>query len=433
MAVPSGPGEEGADGKPLVGAAGVVVGVDVGLGECRRADPDGDGPGQERLSLGEAALGVLAGGGRQRAGGGAGAHRGEPVPLPELAQQPQVGVIVQGVEAPGQPRLVVAELPVGGGQGAAVDEQFPQVGNGAGAGPGVKRLMGQRQRAGGEGGEQVPDVRLTQPVERGGRAGGGGQGAGEGLERRADRAGPVVEQPFGGPGDGAGVAEPGQSPAAAGGHAGLGAAAQAAELAGDPGAAAADRGAVAQADQRPVSGAAVGARAGELERGVHAPEAQVPFGERRGGPGEVPAPGAGPFLAGAGHFSGRSLARAGRSAFRSVTPPSVLPLAVRRRAGTFSARVAISCAGVTSRMSHSAARTGSDSRSGTWVTSRQTCTDDRVMPRSASSGSRSEALNSPAAARRDLPGPLARLRPGSLSCTGKKSPGRAIRRLGGPE
>ena len=66
--------------------------------------------------------------------------------------------------------------------------------------------------------------------------------------------------------------------------------------------------------------------------------------------------------------------------------------------GCSRARVAISCAGVTPRMSHSAASTGSDSRSGTWVTSHHTCTDDSVMPRSASSGSRSDALNSPAAA-----------------------------------
>ena len=52
--------------------------------------------------------------------------------------------------------------------------------------------------------------------------------------------------------------------------------------------------------------------------------------------------------------------------------------------GTFSALVAMSCAGATSKMSHNAASTGSDSRSETWVTSRHTCTDDKVMPRSAS-------------------------------------------------
>jgi hypothetical protein len=50
------------------------------------------------------------------------------------------------------------------------------------------------------------------------------------------------------------------------------------------------------------------------------------------------------------------------------------------------------------KMSHNAASTGSDSRSGIWVASRHTCTDDSVIPRSASSGSRSDALNSPAAA-----------------------------------
>jgi hypothetical protein len=58
-------------------------------------------------------------------------------------------------------------------------------------------------------------------------------------------------------------------------------------------------------------------------------------------------------------------------------------------------------AGLASGMSHSADRTVSDSRSGTWVTSRQTWTDDRLMPRSASSGSRSVALNRPRASQFD--------------------------------
>ena len=111
----------------------------------------------------------------------------------------------------------------------------------------------------------------------------------------------------------------------------------------------------------------------------------------------VPAPGAGPLLRRLGHGPGRSFARAGRSAFRSITLSLPPPLAARRRAGTFSARVAISCAGVTPKMSHSAASTGSDSRSGVWVTSRHTCTDDSVIPRSASSGSAAQAALAAAA------------------------------------
>jgi hypothetical protein len=46
----------------------------------------------------------------------------------------------------------------------------------------------------------------------------------------------------------------------------------------------------------------------------------------------------------------------------------------------FSALVAISSAGVHAKMSHSAASTGRDSRSGVPVTSRQTCTEDSGLP-----------------------------------------------------
>ncbi|MEV1003031.1 hypothetical protein [Nonomuraea sp. NPDC050202] len=45
-----------------------------------------------------------------------------------------------------------------------------------------------------------------------------------------------------------------------------------------------------------------------------------------------------------------------------------------------------------------AVSTGSDRRSGGWVTRRQTCTQDSLMPRSCRSGSRSVAANMPATA-----------------------------------
>jgi hypothetical protein len=115
-----------------------------------------------------------------------------------------------------------------------------------------------------------------------------------------------------------------------------------------------------------------------------------------------------------GARTGRSSASSGRRSrlgSAAARPGPRRPPRRRRRAGTFSARVAISCAGVTSRMSHSAASTGSDSRSGTWVTSRRTCTDDRVMPRSASSGSRSDALKPGGGHHLPQPPPVAGLPP----------------------
>ena len=84
---------------------------------------------------------------------------GQLVPQPELAQQPQVRVPGQAVQPPVQPRLELAQLLVGGGQHAAVHQQVTQVEHGPRAGPGVQRLVGERQLAGGQVREQVADVR----------------------------------------------------------------------------------------------------------------------------------------------------------------------------------------------------------------------------------------------------------------------------------
>src|SRR5687767_10186900 len=81
-----------------------------------------------------------------------------------------------------------------------------------------------------------------------------------------------------------------------------------------------------------------------------------------------------------GH-SGLIRARLGRIvAARSTTSPVA---AAVLRVGALSALVAISSAGVHPKMSHSAASTGSDNRSGVWVTSLHTWTDDSLIPRSA--------------------------------------------------
>jgi hypothetical protein len=89
-------------------------------------------------------------------------------------------------------------------------------------------------------------------------------------------------------------------------------------------------------------------------------------------------------VVGGAHRSGVILARLGRMvAARSTTSA---PAAAVRHGVTASARGGDQLAGLTSRMSQSATRTGSESRSGTWVTSRQTCTEDSSMPRWASRG-----------------------------------------------
>ena len=203
VAVPGGPDQERADALALVGAVAGVVGVDVGLGEGRWPDAEGGGPGQEGLCLDEPGPGVLGGVGAQRPGGGPGAHRRELVPQPELAQQPQVRVPGQGVQPPVQPRAELAQLPVGGGQRAAVHQQVTQVVHGSPAGPAIQRLVGERQRAGRQAGEQVADVRFAQPFQRGGWAGRGGQGIRQRFQRRGDGTGPVLQQPGGRPGHGA--------------------------------------------------------------------------------------------------------------------------------------------------------------------------------------------------------------------------------------
>ena len=142
------------------------------------------GPGQEGLGLDEPGPGVLPGGGAQRPGGGPGAHPGQLVPVPELAQQPQVRVAGQGVQAAVQPGLEVAQLLVGGGQDAAADQQVAQVDDGARAGPGVECLVGERQRPGGQVRSAGRGCAVSQPVQGGVRAGRGGQGGGQRFQRR---------------------------------------------------------------------------------------------------------------------------------------------------------------------------------------------------------------------------------------------------------
>ena len=153
---------------------------------------------------------------------------------------------VQVVEAAAEPAVVIQELPVGGGQQAAVHEQVTQVDGGAPVWAAGECLMGQGQAAGGQVGEQKLDVRLAQPAQGGGRAGGGVQGMGQ---RRAPGC-LVAEEP----GGAVGYLAPGAQPPPVG----VGAAAPAVKPAGDPGAVTADghRGGGA-AGQRLVLAAAV--------------------------------------------------------------------------------------------------------------------------------------------------------------------------------
>jgi hypothetical protein len=144
--MPGSPDQERPDTLTLVGAMGGIVSVDMGLSEAGRPEAKGGGPGQEGLGLDEPAASILAGGGPQRAGSGPGPHPGQLMPQPELAQQPQVRVAGQAVQAAVQPRLELAQLLVDSGQDAAADQQVPQVEHGPRAGPGIQRLQAQRCR-----------------------------------------------------------------------------------------------------------------------------------------------------------------------------------------------------------------------------------------------------------------------------------------------
>ena len=208
-------------------------------------------------------------------GGGAGAHRGELVPVPELAQQPQVGMAVQGVEAAGEPGLVVAQLPVGGGQGAAVDEQFTQVDRRRVAGPGVECLVGQRQRAGGQGVSRSrmcgfasqSSVAAGLAVAARAAASGFSGGLTEPVPSSSSR--PAVQATAHGPHSRVSHRRPSD------GHAGLGAAAQAGKVAGDAGAVPADR------DRRRAGRAAAGPRCRSRGRSRRWPAPRVRHREHR--------------------------------------------------------------------------------------------------------------------------------------------------------
>jgi hypothetical protein len=231
VAVRHGPGEEAAGALLLVNGGGGVPGVDIGLGESAGVAGQRGGPGEEVFGLDESLLGVFAGAGPQRCGGGFGAHLWQLVPEAELAQQPLVRVAGQGGQAAVHPAFVAGELPVGGRQGAAADQQVAQVDGGL-PGAGSEGLVGEGEAAGDEVAEQAADMGLVEPA--GGRrwVGCGGEGAGERPQGR--NGGAVAEDGGDGLGPGAGVAE------AAGAQVAFVVAAQAGEVAADAGAVAAD-------------------------------------------------------------------------------------------------------------------------------------------------------------------------------------------------
>ena len=84
-----------------------VVAVEVVLAEFGGAVNVLGEPGAERGGVDELQLGVGLGGRGQRLAGGFGAHSGQLVPEPELAQQPLVRVLGEPVQAAGQPGFEV--------------------------------------------------------------------------------------------------------------------------------------------------------------------------------------------------------------------------------------------------------------------------------------------------------------------------------------
>ena len=165
VAAVHGPVQEAAGALLLVNGGGGVPGVDVSLGEVSGLAAERGRPVEEVLGLDEPLLGVFAGAGPQRCGGGPGAHAGELVPEAELAQQPFVRMAGQGGEAAVQPAFVVGELPVGGWQGPAADEKVTQVDRRVPVGAGGQGLVGEREAAGDEVGEQAADVGRGEPAD----------------------------------------------------------------------------------------------------------------------------------------------------------------------------------------------------------------------------------------------------------------------------
>lgn len=108
-------------------------------------------PGAERGGVDELELGVGPRGRGDRLAVGFGAHPGQLVPEPELAQQPLVGVFGEPGQASGQPGLEVEQLTVDLRQGAAVDERRAYVGDAGLVVVGGQPVATQWQRLGGEG------------------------------------------------------------------------------------------------------------------------------------------------------------------------------------------------------------------------------------------------------------------------------------------
>ena len=221
-----GPGEETAGALLLVNGGGGVPGVDIGLGERGGVAAGAGGPGEEVLGLDESLLGVFAGAGPQRCGGGFGAHPGELVPEAELAQQPLVRVAGQGVQAAVHPAFVAGELPVGGRQGAAAGQQVTQVDGGVPPGRAARAWWVRGRRPVIRSPSRLRTWGVVEPA--GGRRWGWVRRRGHRPAAAGRGMVAVAEDGGDGLGAGAGVAEP------AGGQVAFVVAAQAGEVAGMP-------------------------------------------------------------------------------------------------------------------------------------------------------------------------------------------------------
>jgi hypothetical protein len=129
------------------------------------------------------------------------------VPEAELAQQPFVRVAGQAREAAVHPAFVVGELPVGGREGAAADQEVAEVDRGVPVGAGGQGLVGEGEAPGDDVGEQAADVGPGEPARSRGGVGCSGEGVGEGTQGGAEVTG-AAENLGDGLGHGAGVAEP---------------------------------------------------------------------------------------------------------------------------------------------------------------------------------------------------------------------------------
>jgi hypothetical protein len=189
-----GPGKEVAGVSPG-GRPGGQPGVDVLLGAAGECEVVVVEPVEEGDSGGDLVAGVA-----DRGASGRGdtccspSQAAHGLPCGEGVHQPSLLGVVDPGDGGGDPLFEPGDRFVAFGEGAVGDEELADVAGRSRAGMGVERVVGQRHRARRQRGEDRGAGALTDPVERGERRVGGGDGVTHGDEGGGDFAVGTGEQ-----------------------------------------------------------------------------------------------------------------------------------------------------------------------------------------------------------------------------------------------